>query len=214
VAARKTRVNFTLSPENVKAAQAIAEERGLKLSTFVDRAIAAYVKQLREPAAPPTSPQLRTIGDLEAAADKRVRTLFPELFLEWFERYLEAKYGDNRLEMVIGQVVGKALEQCETVPRPPPGTATPEAPPTPTAVVPTSTPKAAKSTRAGSRPLAVDVPEETRERLMRFSIAELIEATGMDRGTLSMVRTGKRPRLQVSTYNRVIAGLEQLESRT
>lgn len=217
MAARKTRVNFTLSPDNVRAAQEICEERGLKLSTFVDRAIAAYVKQLRAPADP--SPQSRTIGDLEALTDKRladwyrrcvksdrdeatdsrIEELFPGLFVEWFERYTEAKYGESDLKEAVSGWIDSALRQWETGSRPSPEAAPPA----------TSTPKASSSAPQRN----VDVPEEVRERLRQFSIPQLVEATGMDRPSVTRFRTGSRTRISQANLYKLLAGLEKLEER-
>ena len=195
MAARKTRVNFTLSPDNVRAAQEICEERGLKLSTFVDRAIASYVKQLREPPKAPASPPAGLMVDLQALTDKRIRELFPEYFLHWFERYSEAQFGKSDLKAAVLGWIDTALEERETLPQPSPETAPPEA----------STPKASPS---------VDVPPEVVERLRRFTARQVAEASGLDRTSVTRFRSGSRSRVSEATLNRLLAGLEKLEERS
>jgi hypothetical protein len=190
MAARKTRLNFTLSPENVRAAQEIAEERGLKLSTFVDRAIAAYVRQLREPAKlAPASP-----GTAPSIDYKRWESQVTGLIPRALETYLEGHYGDNDLKRLVEMWTAAAIEQS--------------APPTPPA-------GARTSTRKASRPgTSVDVPPELVERLRKFSGPQLMEATGLDRSSVSHIRTGTRNRLRAETYEKVLRGLEQLEAGT
>lgn len=191
MAARKTRVNFTLSPDNVRAAQEICEERGLKLSTFVDRAIAAHVKQLREPAKAPGTP-----GDGPSIDYKRWESQVTGLIPRALETYLEGHYGENDLKRLFEMWTAEAIER-----------ATPP-PPTPPADAPTSTPKASSSARQAT----VDIPPEVRDRLQRFSVPQLVEATGMDRSNVSRFRSGSRSRCNVVTFNKLLAGLEKLEA--
>lgn len=216
MAARKTRVNFTLSPDNVRAAQEICEERGLKLSTFVDRAIAAYAKQLREPAAPPSLNSYRRPPSARESIDMGIEQYFDSpIGREYLERViterLEAKLKgreEERLEAEILEEFDSLPAQCET---PPPGTATPAAPP---AGARTSTPKASTRTQTGGRQSTVDVSPDVLERLRKFPVPQLVEATGMDRTNVSRIRSGNRARLQQATYDRLMAGLEQLESQS
>jgi len=189
MAARKTRVNFTLSPDNVRAAQEICEERGLKLSTFVDRAIAAHVKQIREPAKAPGTP-----GDGPSIDYKRWESQVTGLIPRALETYLEGHYGENDLKRLVEMWTAEAIER-----------ATP-APPTP----PADAPKASSSARQAT----VDIPPEVRERLQRFSVPQLVEATGMDRSNVSRYRSGNRSRVSEVTLNRLLAGLEKLEERS
>jgi len=41
-----------------------------------------------------------------------------------------------------------------------------------------------------------------------------MEATGMDRSSISNIRSGKRSRIQENTFKKVMAGLDKLESQS
>lgn len=192
MATRKTRVNFTLTPENVRAAQEIAGERGLKLSTFVDRAIAAYVKQFREPALAPGSPGSAPSIDYKRW-ESQVRGLFPGVLQE----YLGTRYLYNDLETLVRLWAREELMQAP-----------------PAVVEEPAAPKARARTGGGGTRSSVDVPPELVERLRKFSGPQLMEATGLDRSSVSHIRTGTRSRLRAETYEKVLRGLEQLEAGT
>jgi len=200
MAARKTRLNFTLSPENVRAAQEIAEERGLKLSTFVDRAIAAYVKQLREPAKlAPNTP-----GAVPSIDYKRWESQITGLIPRAFETYLEGHYGDNDLKRLV-EMWTAASERRAT---PAPTVPRLERPP-----LATATPKASKRGETALRAPTVDIPPEVVERIRKFKRAAVAEATGQHPGAITKILNGERTRLRKDGYDRLIAGLEKLESR-
>lgn len=71
-------------------------------------------------------------------------------------------------------------------------------------------PNPTTSTTPPSR--TVDVPQEVRERLNRFTVLELVGATGMDRTNLSRFRSGNRSRVSQETLNRLVEGLTVLEN--
>ena len=59
---------------------------------------------------------------------------------------------------------------------------------------------------------AVDIPPEMVERLQLQSMIRLENATGVDVPTLHAIRTGKLTRLPKETLEKLVAGLEQVES--
>ena len=204
MAARKTRVNFTLSPDNVRAAQEICEERGLKLSTFVDRAIAAHVKQLREPPAPPSLNEYRRPPSARESIDMGIEQYFDSpTGREYLERViterLEAKLKREEAERTADEI----LEQFDPLP------AESETPSSDTAPPAIPTPKASTSARQS----AVDMPPEVLERLLQFSVPQLVEASGMDRTSVTRFRSGSRTRISQANLYKLLAGLEKLEAQ-
>ena len=81
------------------------------------------------------------------------------------------------------------------------------------APAPTSTPKASKPADTALRLPPVDIPPEVVERIRKFKRAAVAEATGQHPGAITKILSGERRRLRQDGYERLIAGLEQLESQ-
>ena len=109
-----------------------------------------------------------------------------------FEAFLESPVGQTIVQAVLEEHVARFA--------PAPG--------------PTSTPKASSRQGVGGTLPTVDISPELRERLRKFSGPQLMEATGMDRSSISNIRSGKRSRIQENTFKKVMAGLDKLESQS
>jgi len=111
-----------------------------------------------------------------------------------FEAFLESPVGQTIVQAVLEEHVARFA------PAPAPA--------------PTSTPKASSRKGVGGTLPTVDISPELRERLRKFSGPQLMEATGMDRSSISNIRSGKRSRIQENTFKKVMAGLDKLESQS
>jgi hypothetical protein len=122
--------------------------------------------------------------DITAQAEAYIRTICPEILAE----YLRSPPGIALVQRVASE----------------------NAPPAPA----TSTPKASQHVPIVFPPKTVEVSPEVRERLRKFTALQLVGATGMDRTVLSKIRSGNRSRIEKGTFEKVMAGLEQLESQS
>jgi hypothetical protein len=117
------------------------------------------------------------------------------------DTYIASSLGRAHLERVLEELLAKRI--------PPPAT-----PSTPPAEPKTSTPKASERAEIVGPRGIVDIPPEVRERMQKFSVPQLMEATGLDRTSVSRFRSGSRTRLSQATRDKIVAGLEQLESQS
>ena len=114
-----------------------------------------------------------------------------EEFRAGFEAFLESPVGQTIVQAVLEEHVARFA--------PAPG--------------PTSTPKASKPADTALRLPSVDIPPEVVERIRKFKRAAVAEATGQHPGAITKILSGERRRLRQDGYERLIAGLEQLESQ-
>lgn len=185
----KRRTNISLDTKLFKRATAYGQENGRSLSSLIEQGLRCVLDGppvLAEHSNLPPVP----LPDLEALAGARIEEQMPQLLMAW----LESARGAERLERILVPYVNERVALLK-------GRAAPPA---------TSTPKPSTS----PPPRSVEIPLDVRDRLQKYSLKTIMEITGMDRTSVSQYRTGKRPRAEEKTLNRLVEALDVLESQT
>ena len=187
----KRRTNISLDTKLFKTATAYGKENGISLSALIEQGLRLRLAEQSEPVLiEQTNLAPVPLPDLEALASARIEENIPELLMAW----LESARGAERLERILVPYVNERVALLK-------GRAAPPA---------TSTPKPSTS----PPPRSVEIPLDVRDRLQKYSLKTIMEITGMDRTSVSQYRTGKRPRAEEKTLNRLVEALDVLESQT
>ena len=195
----KRRTNISLDTKLFKEATAYGKENGISLSALIEQGLRL---RLSGPAVMAEHTNLAPLPDIDALGGTRIEEHLPQILMAW----LESARGAERLERILVPYVNERVALLKgRAAAPDPATGTP----TPTADAPTPTPKASSRPRQST----VDMPPEVLARLQRFTVPQLVEATGMDRSNVSRYRSGNRSRVSELTYDKLLAGLEKLEER-
>ena len=195
MAKKKRQTDISHDTSLFKRATAYGAENGLSLSALIEQGLRL---RLDGPPVPAEESGLSApLPDLEALVDRRIQEQLPYLVQAW----LESARGAECLERLIVPYVHEAAEAVDIPPE------------TVERLQQQRMIRLEEATGVDILPESVDIPPETVKRLQQQRMIRLEEATGVDIPTLHLIRTGKQTRLPKETMEKLVAGLERVESQ-